>query len=422
VGIFVLLKPRKKERSKKMRRRHEVTFSQAGETFTPTKNGDHAGSIHKLGERVPLATDLWLVVGEMPEDNLKHPDIANVLVYRAGERLYLLDSGAGQTIRTSIVQILQEVGPVQSFSLLNSHVHVDHIANNDLIHLAQARETHHYLSEAGIAWLDPFAYFANQFAQLGAYHDVLKGYQAHRTLMRLMGVVRDVLAVFVGERRALEMLFHLFLRNFQPIRASRETIQPYESLPKQPLVIGGVPWTGWVLGDNDVWVLEARGHTPDEVLFYLPEQQVLHTADLTFAPFPTLPDSDAQVIRQTLSKCQAMARAGAVRLLTDGHHHQVYRGQQEVVAFLETLLTEQEHVQAVLRQILEEHDGLTVEQIYASVRQRRGDPAVQHYLSLESPHTPFTLQDIIIVSLLQMGYEAHGPRRKQRFYRPARAA
>ncbi len=402
-----------------MSRRHEVTFSPGGEDFTSTKNGDHARSILKLGEIVPLADNLWLVVGEMPEDNLKRPDIANVLVYRVGDRLYLLDSGAGPTIRKSILQVLQEMGPVQSFSLLNSHAHIDHIANNDLIHLVQAREIHHYHSEAGLARLDPFAYFADQFARLGAYHDVMKGFQAHRVKMRLVGVVRDVLAVFVGERRALEMLFHIMLRNFQPIRASRETIQPYEALPRQPLVIGGVPWTGWVLGDNDVWVLEARGHTPDEVLFYLPEPQVLHTADVTFAPFPTLPDSDGQVIRQTLSKCQAMARAGAVRLLTDGHHHQIYRGKPEVVAFLETLLTEQEHFQAVLRQILEERDGLTVEQIYASVRQRRGDPAVQHYLSLESPHTPFALQDIIIVSLLQMGYEARGPRRKQRFYRPA---
>jgi hypothetical protein len=71
-----------------------------------------------------------------------------------------------------------------------------------------------------------------------------------------------------------------------------------------------------------------------------------------------------------------MARAGAVRVLTDGHHHQVYRGKPEIIAFLETLLSEQEQFQAVLRQILEEHDGLTVEQIYACVRECQGDPAV----------------------------------------------
>ncbi len=72
------------------------------------------------------------------------------------------------------------------------------------------------------------------------------------------------------------------------------------------------------------------------------------------------------------------------------------------------------------RAILEERDGLTVGQVYTHVRQRHEDPVVQHYLSLEFPSSPMSLQQIIAVSLLQMGYEAKGPRRKQRFYRPAR--
>jgi glyoxylase-like metal-dependent hydrolase (beta-lactamase superfamily II) len=235
-------------------------------------------------------------------------------------------------------------------------------------------------------------------------------------------VGRDLAAVFAGERRTLEMFFAFYLRKFQPLRPSPETIQTYEALPRQPLVIGGVPWTGWVLGEDDLWVLEARGHTSDEVLFYLPEHQVLHTADLTFPLFPTFPDSNGSVTQEMLRKCRAMASAGAMRLLTDGHHHQVYQCQEEVVAFLGTLITEQEHFQAVLREILEEHEGLTVGQVYARVRQRHDDPVVQHYLSLEFPHLPMPLQQIIAVSLLQMGYEAKGPRRKKRFYRAARAA
>jgi glyoxylase-like metal-dependent hydrolase (beta-lactamase superfamily II) len=69
-----------------------------------------------------------------------------------------------------------------------------------------------------------------------------------------------------GERRALELVFRLYLKKFGPLRPSAETLQTYESLPRRQLVIGGVPWMGWVLGDDDVWVLEAGGHTPDEVL------------------------------------------------------------------------------------------------------------------------------------------------------------
>ena len=60
-----------------------------------------------LGEIVRLADDLWLVVGDMPAD------VANAVVYRRGERLYLLDSGAGPTFRASILRVLDEVRPVQ---------------------------------------------------------------------------------------------------------------------------------------------------------------------------------------------------------------------------------------------------------------------------------------------------------------------
>ncbi len=93
-----------------------------------------------LGDIVPLANNLWLVVVDLPAD------VPNAPVYRVGDRLYLMDSGAGSPIRASILQVLHEVGPVQSFTLLNSHAHADHAGNNDLIHLVEeARETHHYL-------------------------------------------------------------------------------------------------------------------------------------------------------------------------------------------------------------------------------------------------------------------------------------
>lgn len=193
--------------------------------------------------------------------------------------------------------------PVQSFTLLNSHGLADHVGNNDLIHLVEARETHHYLSAAGLALLDAHSYFADLFSRLSASYDPATGFQAHRLLWRFAGVLRDLVAVFVGERWTLELFFSLYLRRFQPLRPSPETIQPYESLPRQKLLIGDVPWTGWSFGENDVWVLEARGHTPDEVLFYLPEHQVLHTADLTFPLFPTFPDSNGAVTREMLRKC-----------------------------------------------------------------------------------------------------------------------
>jgi glyoxylase-like metal-dependent hydrolase (beta-lactamase superfamily II) len=104
-----------------------------------------------LGDTVSLAKNLWIVLGDMPAD------VPNVL-YRKDDRLYLLDSGAGPTTRASILQMLNDLAPAQSFTLLNSHAHADHVGNNDVIRLAQAKETHHYIAEAGLALLDGPSY------------------------------------------------------------------------------------------------------------------------------------------------------------------------------------------------------------------------------------------------------------------------
>lgn len=367
-----------------------------------------------LGDIIQLADKLWLVLGDLPKD------IPNSIIYLKCNRLYLIDSGAGPIMRASIMQVLQSVNPVHSFTLLNSHGHADHVGNNDLLNAVRANETRHYLSGAGLPMLDSVSYFADQFSKLSEIYDPAKGFQANRLKWRLLGVLRDILALFIDERRVLQMIFSIYLRKFQPLRPSTETIQTYESLSSQSLVIAGIPWKGWVLGDNDVWVLEARGHTPDEVLFYLPEHHLLFTGDLTFPLFPTFPNSNGAVTREILYKCLAMASADGIRLIIDGHHHQVYHGKQEVIKFLDTLLKEHDHFQAVLLKILEERDGLTVAEVYSQVRELQKDPIIRHYLSLEYPHLPMPLQQIIAVSLVQIGYEMRGPRRKKRFYQVAK--
>lgn len=370
-----------------------------------------------LGDRYKLAENLWLIAGKMPADAMKEAESANAVFYRAGDRGYLIDSGVGPVMRTSILRLLDEAGPLRAFTLLNSHGHADHTANNDLIEVVRAQEKHHYLSEAGWDLLYPAPYFAARFQQVSGYYDPVTGYQAHRLQMRAFGLLRDLLAPLKGERAVLQWLMGFVFRKYRPIRPSPATIQPFESLPRRQLSLGEQGWTGWVLGDGDVWVLEERGHSPDEVLFYIPEHHFLHAGDLTFPLFPTWPDSDEARTRQMLERCLALARDGHVRLLTDGHNHTSYRG-DDVVWLLQTLLDDHERFCELLAALLAERDGLTVGQIYEALCQNGRDPVVNKYLALEFPHTPPPLQNVILATLLQMGYVVKGPPRQKRFYAP----
>ena len=74
-----------------------------------------------LGETLQLADNLWYVQGEMPSNVDDAPDWCNVVIYRAGDRLYLIDSSGGPVMRAGILGVLDHVGPVESFTLINTH-------------------------------------------------------------------------------------------------------------------------------------------------------------------------------------------------------------------------------------------------------------------------------------------------------------
>lgn len=317
-----------------------------------------------------------MIEGEMPEDVNKAPDPANVIAYHVGDRLYMIDSGVGHKMRQSIEQLLAQIGSVQTFTLLHSHSHLDHVCNNDLIQQVSAKEKHHCLSKDGWSGLDTQAYFADHFMELEKYYDPFTGYQAHQLNFRLAGILRDGLAMVVGRKRAWKLLMTTVIRRFRPINISRETLEPYEALPKQILRIGETTWDGWVFGDADIWVLEEPGHSPDEVLFYIAEHRLLHMGDATFPLIPTWPDSNSAILHEAQRKCIAMANAGQVSLLTDGHHHQVYRGQDEIASFLTTILSDHEQFRGVLDEILREEEGLSISEIYARLR-GRPEPVIQ---------------------------------------------
>lgn len=372
-----------------------------------------------LGEATSLSSNLWYVQGEMPSDSSKAPDPCNVVAYKADDRLYLIDSSSGPRMRHSIEGVLREAGPVKSFTLVNTHSHLDHICNNDLIQSVEAGTKSHYLLGSGIAAdkLDAPEYFAEQFDRMDQYYDPFTGYQAYKLRYKFAAFLRDAIGALVGRKRVLRFLFKILFRKFKPIRDSRDTMVPLESLPVQDLLVGNERWRGWILGQDDLYVLEGRGHTDDEVFVYIPEHRVLCLGDLTFPLFPTWENSSKERILECLRKSLAMVKAGSVSVLADGHSHRCYTRREDIERLLTETIEDHVRFEEVLRDIFKDGDGYVPAQIYERFVERADDPMVRRYLKLEFPHTPASLQNVMVTSLLQMGYEAKGRYRYKRFYR-----
>jgi glyoxylase-like metal-dependent hydrolase (beta-lactamase superfamily II) len=371
-----------------------------------------------LGDVSQLADNLWFIQGEMPPDATKAPDPCNVVIYKPGTNLYLIDSSCGAAMRESIRRTLVAAGPVDCFTLIQTHNHLDHICNNDLLGAVEAKERKHCVLAAGVspATLDAPSYFAEQFDKMDEVYDPFSGYQAHRLTYFFAALLRDVGGLFVGRRRVLRFLFGTLFKKFEPVNASVATMTALEELPRRELNHAGVTWSGWTLGGGEVEVLEGRGHSDDEVFVYLPEHRLLALGDVTFPLFPTWDNSHRDRIVDCLRRSLAMVRAGQVNVLADGHGARCFIGKADIEALLQRTLDDHLEYEDVLRDILAREDGLTPGELYARFK-RDPRPVVARYLALEFPHTPASLQNVMVTTLLQLGYEARGPRRHQRFHR-----
>lgn len=372
-----------------------------------------------LGEVEQLADNLWFIHGEMPKDASKAPDWCNVVIYRSADRLYLVDSGGGSVIRSSIDRILSELGQVESVTLINTHGHLDHIGNNDIVTSVKANSRHHFLRRAAIEFVKAgfAAHMADLFDYQDTYFDPFSSYQAHRCLYRVAGLLRDGLGRFVGRKRVLQWLFTFQFRKFKPVNDSRETMEPLEALPTRQLRFGEVGWIGWTLGEDDVRVFEAAGHSAGDVLVYIPEHRMLCMGDVSFPLFPTFPDGDREKILDCLHKSLAMVQNGSVRLLADGHSDRCYRDPVDVERVLDALIGDHQAFVQILHEIFETSDGLTPEEVYRDFKAFGNRPVVGRYLAVEFPHTPVSLQNVMVTTLVQLGFDARGPYRHKRFYR-----
>jgi hypothetical protein len=113
-----------------------------------------------------------------------------------------------------------------------------------------------------------------------------------------------------------------------------------------------------------------------------------------------------------------MTQAGTVALLVDGHGDRYYHGQQDISTFLATLIDDHMAFDAALAEVLATADGLTPVEVYRRLRQLPDRPAVHKYLEVQYPHTPPSLQNMMVTATRQLDYRLSGPHRHQRFYRP----
>ena len=86
-----------------------------------------------LGDIVEIDDRTVLVLGQPLVFDKGQPDVANALLHRVDDTLFLVDTGVTEAFRKALITAVDRVGPWRRLVLLTTHGHVDHVGNNDLI-------------------------------------------------------------------------------------------------------------------------------------------------------------------------------------------------------------------------------------------------------------------------------------------------
>ncbi len=289
--------------------------------------------IHRLGDHIRVIEGRELILN-------KQGDVAQIVLHCRDGILTIIDSGAYPEDRKAVLTAAAELGEFSRVVLINSHGHVDHVGNNDVIHELQAAEVEHYISAKDYPNLrDQAGFFVSLMEEASRFLDMGSPAQVVARLMALFPELRT------NKDRAALLEDHF------------------------PLVthgIGGLSFQAFSV--HNVLVIPTQGHTIGHVCCFFPEDRFFYGADEFIGAVAPWGDSNPE---NQLAACRlviGLIQSGAVTHAARGHHWGIADGGTFAQA-LQAIIETTEQWNRNVRELLESGPQ-TIRALLAEMRER----------------------------------------------------
>ncbi|MFN8912028.1 MAG: MBL fold metallo-hydrolase, partial [Alphaproteobacteria bacterium] len=84
-------------------------------------------------DNIEIQKNLFFIVGRHLNVAKSEADVANSIIYKKSDALYIIDTGVTLEFRELLLNQCKSLKPYNKIILINSHGHADHTANNVIL-------------------------------------------------------------------------------------------------------------------------------------------------------------------------------------------------------------------------------------------------------------------------------------------------
>lgn len=329
------------------------------------------------------------------KDRASH--VSNTYIFETDESCYIIDTSCGSKRKNELKRFLRDK---KKCTILCSHYHNDHIANNWFIAKKGTRILYHKNASSKIPYLR-----TNSTGQiLKMYRNLDKEGFLTRLGFFSKKSARLLSKGFISSRFILPPLLFLIafiisFKNTGIMLPARKKIRYLDPAEKKVIKLNNTSLSGWMI-DKNLYAFETPGHTDCHIIYYKADDRTLFCGDaLNFLNPNDIQFGNIEETFYSIDFIMELVRNEKIEALASGHYHPI-EGHDNAVQYIKEIKEKHEYVYSIIRSELQKCGiNLTFSEIFSIIRDI-DDPILKKLKRISFPVSTLVFLDVFVYKLI----------------------
>ena len=349
-------------------------------------------------------------------DSRRATAYANTYILSVNGREYVIDTSCGKKRYSDLKTTLKKS---LNYSILCTHYHNDHIANNGRLARKGSPIIYHHNAVSKINYLRTNA--SGQILRM--FRDMQKEGFLKRLGMfndaqvRLL-LKRKAYSRYIAEPLLFSASFIMSIRSIGRIYTGKKHVRYLDDNSGTCIELNGMKADGWII-DESFYAFKTPGHSDCHTVFYLQGSRLLVAGDAL--NFLTPNDIQYGTVKDTIETQKfllELVKNENIEILCQGHYPPV-TGNENIINYISGIIEKHEHMFRLTSSFLEGISGsITFDELYERFCSI-DDPEINRLKKITFPRSTLVFLDVYLLKMLEetsIKPEVFMPWRYTRYY------